>query len=50
VDLLQRLTRLYLGSEAESPPAAMRNIPGYVTRIAPARIAGIGPWVASAGE
>ena len=44
-DLLQRLGRLYLGPSADYPPAAMRNIPGYITRITPARFAGIGPWV-----
>ena len=45
-DLLQRLGRLYLGPNADYPPAAMRNISGYITRITPARVAGIGPWVA----
>ena len=44
VELLQRLGRLYLGPKADYPPPAMRNIPGYVTRIAPERFAGIGPW------
>ena len=44
-DLLQRLGRLYLGPKADFPPVAMRNIPGYITRITPARFAGIGPWV-----
>ena len=44
-DLLQRLGRLYLGPDAVYPPAAMRNIPGNITRIAPARFAGVGPWV-----
>lgn len=44
VALLQRLAPLYLGPKADFPPAAMRNIPGYITRIAPARYAGIGPW------
>ena len=28
VDLLQRLARIYLGPNADCPPAAMRNIPG----------------------
>ena len=27
VDLLQRLARIYLGPNADYPPAAMRNIP-----------------------
>ena len=48
VDLLQRLAPLYLGANADFPPPAMRNIPGYITRITPARFTGIGPWVASA--
>ena len=42
-DLLQRLGRLYLGPNAVYPPAAMNNIPGWITRITPARFAGIGP-------
>src|SRR5712675_1429961 len=45
-DLLQRLRRLYLGPNADFPPPAMCNIPGYMTRITPGRFAGIGPWVA----
>jgi PPOX class probable F420-dependent enzyme len=44
VPLLQRLAPLYLGPGAEFPPASMRNIAGYVTRILPARFSGIGPW------
>jgi hypothetical protein len=44
-DLLQRLGRLYLGPRAVYPPAAMRNIPVWITRITPARFAGMGPWV-----
>jgi PPOX class probable F420-dependent enzyme len=44
VDLLQRLGRIYLGPDADFPPAAMRNIPGYITRITPTRFAGVGPW------
>ena len=50
VPLLLRLAPIYLGPKADFPPAAMRNIPGYVTRIAPARFAGIGPWVARPAE
>jgi hypothetical protein len=45
-DLLQRLARLYLGSNADYPPAALGNIPGWITRITPMRFAGVGPWVA----
>jgi len=50
VDLLHRLAPTYLGPKADFPPAVMRNIPGYVTRIAPARFAGIGPWAARPAE
>ena len=50
VPLLQRLTPLYLGPKAEFPPASMSNIPGYITRIAPDRFSGIGPWAAKPGE
>ena len=50
VPLLQRLAPLYLGPKAEYPPASMRNLPGYVTRITPARFAGIGPWTAKAAD
>jgi PPOX class probable F420-dependent enzyme len=49
VALLQRLTPLYLGPKADFPPPAMRNIPGYITRITPQRFSGVGPW-ASEGE
>ena len=44
VPLLQRLAPIYLGPKADYPPASMRNIAGYVTRITPARFSGIGPW------
>jgi PPOX class probable F420-dependent enzyme len=46
-DLLQRVGRPYLGPSAVYSPAAMRNIPRYITRITPTRFAGIGPWVPS---
>ena len=46
-ELLQRLARTYLGPDVRFPP--MPNPPpGYVTRITPERIAGIGPWMARA--
>ena|SRR6266446_4741597 len=48
VPLLQRLAPTYLGPGAEYPPASMRNIAGYVTRITPARFSGIGPWAQQA--
>ena len=50
VPLLQRLARIYLGPNVDFPPAAMRNIPGYITRITPTAFAGIGPWNAKGGE
>jgi hypothetical protein len=50
VPLLQRLAPLYIGPKADFPPASMRNIPGYITRIAPERFSGIGPWAAKSGE
>ncbi len=43
-DLLQRLARVYLGPEVEFPPEPYRSQPGYITRIAPERLAGVGPW------
>ncbi len=49
VDLLQRLAPIYLGPKADFPPASMRNISGYVTRITPVRFSGIGPWVQQSG-
>jgi PPOX class probable F420-dependent enzyme len=50
VPLLQRLAPLYLGPKADFPPPSMRNIPGFVTRIAPTRFGGIGPWTTAAAE
>jgi PPOX class probable F420-dependent enzyme len=49
-DLLQRLARIYLGPNAVYPPPAMRNIPGYITRITPSHFAGVGPWNAQGAE
>jgi PPOX class probable F420-dependent enzyme len=50
VPLLQRLAPLYLGPKADFPPPSMRNIPGYITRITPARFSGIGPWAEKSAE
>ncbi len=50
VPLLQRLAPLYLGPKANFPPVSMQKIPGYVTRIAPSRFSGIGPWAANGAE
>lgn len=48
--LLQGLARIYLGPSADFPPASMRSIPGQITRIAPTRFGGIGPWAANASD
>jgi PPOX class probable F420-dependent enzyme len=48
VNLLQRLAPLYLGPKADFPPPSMRNVPGYITRITPARFTGVGPWASKA--
>ena len=50
VPLVQRLAKIYLGPKADFPPASMRNIPGYITRIAPARFTGVGPWASKGAE
>ena len=44
VPILQKLGRIYLGPDADFPPASLRDRPGYVTRIKSLRIAGEGPW------
>jgi len=49
-ELIRRLAPLYLGPDTDYPPAAMRKIPGFVTRITPERFAGVGPWVQKAEE
>lgn len=43
-DLLQRLAYIYMGPNIEFPPEPYRHNPGYVTRIKPKRLAGVGPW------
>jgi PPOX class probable F420-dependent enzyme len=50
VPLLQRLAKIYLGPKADFPPASMRNIPGFISRIAPDRFSGVGPWAAKGAE
>src|SRR5499425_2174053 len=47
VPLLQRLARIYMGPDADFPPGALRDRPGFVTRIAPRRFAGVGPWISA---
>jgi PPOX class probable F420-dependent enzyme len=42
-ELLQRLAHVYLGPDVRFPP--MDDPPaGYVARIAPERVSGVGPW------
>jgi PPOX class probable F420-dependent enzyme len=43
-DLLQRLAHIYLGPNVEFPSAPLRQNPGFITRIAPTRFTGVGPW------
>jgi PPOX class probable F420-dependent enzyme len=43
-DLLQRLAHIYMGPSVVFPPEPYRKNPGYVTRIAPDRFAGVGSW------
>ena len=43
-DLLQRLAHTYIGPNVEFPPAPYRNNPGYITRITPTRLTGVGLW------
>jgi PPOX class probable F420-dependent enzyme len=42
-DLLQRLARLYIGPDVKFP-AMDDPPPGYITRITPERVGGVGPW------
>jgi len=44
VPLLQRLARIYMGPDADFPPAELRDRPGFVTRVTPRRFSGLGPW------
>jgi PPOX class probable F420-dependent enzyme len=41
--LLQRLAHVYLGPDVVFPPGA-DHPPGYLLRITPERVSGIGPW------
>jgi PPOX class probable F420-dependent enzyme len=43
-ELLQRLARVYLGPDVTFPPAGAPPDAGYVLRITPERISGVGPW------
>ena len=42
-ELLQRLAWVYIGPDVKFPPMD-EPPPGYVTRITPTRVAGVGPW------
>jgi PPOX class probable F420-dependent enzyme len=42
-DLLQELAHVYLGPDVKFPPMDDPP-PGYITRITPERIGGVGPW------
>jgi PPOX class probable F420-dependent enzyme len=44
-DLLQRLAHVYLGPDVRFPPGGDDDPPpGYVLRITPERLGGVGPW------
>src|ERR687896_1601608 len=42
-ELLQKLAHTYLGPDVKFPPMPDPP-PGYVTRITPERLGGVGPW------
>ena len=42
-ELLQRLAHVYLGPDVKFPPME-EPPPGFVVRIAPTKVAGVGPW------
>ena len=42
-DLLQRLAHVYLGPNIVFPPPQY-DTPGFVLRITPERVGGVGPW------
>lgn len=42
-DLLQRLAQVYIGPGVAFPPGE-DHPPGYVLRIRPERVGGVGPW------
>lgn len=43
-ELLAELARTYIGPDAKFPPMPDPP-PGYVTRVAVERLAGVGPWI-----
>jgi PPOX class probable F420-dependent enzyme len=46
--LLQELAHVYLGPDVVFPPPGL-DAPGYVLRITPERLSGVGPWTSAAG-
>jgi PPOX class probable F420-dependent enzyme len=42
-ELLQRLARVYLGPDVKFPPIDDPP-PGFIMRITPERVSGVGPW------
>ena len=42
-ELLERLAYVYIGPEVTFPPPGVTG-PGYVLRISPERLGGVGPW------
>jgi len=42
-ELLQRLAHVYLGPEVVFPPPNF-DAPGFVLRMTPQRVTGVGPW------
>lgn len=47
--LLQRLAHVYLGPDVTFPPPEHSGPGGYVLRITPERVGGVGPWASSGG-
>ena len=43
-ELLQRLAHVYLGPDVTFPPGGGPFPPGYVLRITPTKVGGVGPW------
>ncbi len=46
--LLQKLARVYMGPDVVFPPPGL-DAPGYVLRIRPERLGGVGPWASRGG-
>jgi PPOX class probable F420-dependent enzyme len=49
-ELLTELACVYLGPDATFAPLADHPPPGYVIRIEPEKVGGVGPWAGDAGE